>query len=56
MYTALVELEELEQMEKLFLYLAQTRLLRDIEKLIGLKIPTENIAGFEPDQSIYSTY
>jgi ATP-dependent RNA helicase RhlE len=50
MYTELVELEELEQMEKL-LYLAQTRLLflRDIEKLIGLKIPTENIAGFEPD-------
>jgi ATP-dependent RNA helicase RhlE len=48
MYTELVELEELEQMEKL--YLAQTRLfLRDIEKLIGLKIPTENIAGFEPD-------
>jgi hypothetical protein len=46
MYTELVELEELEQMEKLFLYLAQTRLLlRDIEKLIGLKIPTENIAG-----------
>jgi ATP-dependent RNA helicase RhlE len=47
----LVELEELEQMEKLFLYLAQTRplFLRDIEKLIGLKIPTENIAGFEPD-------
>jgi superfamily II DNA/RNA helicase len=35
---------------ELFLYLAQTRLLlRDIEKLIGLKIPTENIAGFEPD-------
>ena len=27
----------------------ETTFLRDIEKLIGLKIPTENIAGFEPD-------
>jgi ATP-dependent RNA helicase RhlE len=27
----------------------ETVFLRDIEKLIGLKIPTENIAGFEPD-------
>ena len=27
----------------------ETTFLRDIEKLIGLKIPTENVAGFEPD-------
>ncbi|MEZ7504546.1 DEAD/DEAH box helicase [Flavobacterium sp. Arc2] len=27
----------------------ETTFLRDIEKLIGLKLPTENIAGFEPD-------
>ncbi|TDE03551.1 DEAD/DEAH box helicase [Flavobacterium hiemivividum] len=27
----------------------ETTFLRDIEKLIGLKIATENIAGFEPD-------
>jgi ATP-dependent RNA helicase RhlE len=27
----------------------ETTFLRDIEKLIGMKIPTENIAGFEPD-------
>jgi ATP-dependent RNA helicase RhlE len=27
----------------------ETTFLRDIEKLIGLKITTENIAGFEPD-------
>jgi ATP-dependent RNA helicase RhlE len=27
----------------------ETTFLRDIEKLVGLKIPTENIAGFEPD-------
>ena len=27
----------------------ETTFLRDIEKLIGIKIPTENIAGFEPD-------
>jgi ATP-dependent RNA helicase RhlE len=50
MYTELVELEELEQMEKLSLFSPdETTFLRDIEKLIGLKIPTENIAGFEPD-------
>ena len=27
----------------------ETVFLRDIEKLIGMKLPTENIAGFEPD-------
>ncbi|WP_413998630.1 DEAD/DEAH box helicase [Flavobacterium sp. W1B] len=27
----------------------ETTFLRDIEKLIGIKLPTENIAGFEPD-------
>lgn len=27
----------------------ETTFLRDIEKLIGLKLPIENIAGFEPD-------
>jgi hypothetical protein len=48
MYTELVELEE--QMEAISLFSPdETTFLRDIEKLIGLKIPTENIAGFEPD-------
>jgi ATP-dependent RNA helicase RhlE len=27
----------------------ETVFLRDIEKLVGLKLPKENIAGFEPD-------
>jgi ATP-dependent RNA helicase RhlE len=27
----------------------ETTFLHDIEKLIGMKLPTENIAGFEPD-------
>jgi hypothetical protein len=48
-FTVLVVLEELELMEKLF-YLALTkRFFYVISKLIGMKLPTENIAGFEPD-------
>jgi ATP-dependent RNA helicase RhlE len=35
--------------EAISLFSPERLLLRDIEKLIGLKIPTENIAGFEPD-------
>jgi hypothetical protein len=47
----LVEQEELEQAEKLFRYSVRTKrsFLRDIEKLVGLNLPKENIRGFEPD-------
>jgi hypothetical protein len=47
----LVEQEEPEQAEKLFRYSVQTKrfFLRDIEKLVGLNLPKENIRGFEAD-------
>jgi hypothetical protein len=34
-------------MEKRFLYLARRNYFCDIEKLIGMKLPIENITGFE---------
>jgi hypothetical protein len=53
----LVEQEEPEQAEKLFRYSVQTKrfFLRDIEKLVGLNLPKENIRGFEPDPSFQRT-
>jgi ATP-dependent RNA helicase RhlE len=41
-FTALVEQEEPEQ-EKLFRYSVDETVLRDIEKLVGLNLPKENI-------------
>jgi ATP-dependent RNA helicase RhlE len=39
-----------EQAEKLFRYsVRRNGFLRDIEKLVGLNLPKENIRGFEPD-------
>ena len=52
-FIALEELEELE--EKVFVSLVcvdEKVYLKDIEKLVGMRIPSEEKEGFEPDPNI----
>jgi hypothetical protein len=48
-FTALVEQEELSRKAISLFSPTKRYFLRDIEKLVGLNLPKENIRGFEPD-------